>query len=120
MNKDPSIFEELKGLRTKSGVSFAKVIKPGMDNKGHPMIKTAGVVAGDEESYTLFSRMLDPVIAMRHLGFGGDAKHVTDLNPAKVDPDKVDATGKYIMSTQLRMTRNLRGFKLPSACSFDE
>ena len=41
-------------MSTSLGVKFAHCIKTGVDNKGHPMIKTVGAVAGDEESYTLF------------------------------------------------------------------
>jgi len=48
-------------------------IKTGIDNPGHPMIKTVGMVAGDEESYTLFAELFDPVISGRHNGFAPDA-----------------------------------------------
>lgn len=37
------------------------------------MIKTVGMVAGDEESYTLFAELFDPVISGRHNGFAPDA-----------------------------------------------
>ena len=33
------------------------------------MIKTVGMVAGDEESYEVFKELFDPVIAKRHGGF---------------------------------------------------
>merc|ERR1712212_800840 len=44
MKANPGLYDKLKTKNTKLGV----------DNKGHPMIKTVGAVAGDEESYELF------------------------------------------------------------------
>ena len=46
---------------------------------GHPMIKTVGMVAGDDECYELFKELFDPVISARHNGYAPDAKHPTDL-----------------------------------------
>ena len=46
---------------------------------GHPMIKTVGMVAGDDECYELFKELFDPVISARHNGYASDAKHPTDL-----------------------------------------
>ena len=42
---------------------------PGVDNPGHPFIMTVGCVAGDEESYSIFADLLDPVIDKRHGGY---------------------------------------------------
>ena len=55
------------------GVNLGHCIKTGIDNPGHPMIKTVGMVAGDEESYTLFAELFDPVISGRHNGYAADA-----------------------------------------------
>ena len=41
----------------------------GVDNPGHPFILTVGCVAGDEESYDVFSDLLDKVIDSRHNGY---------------------------------------------------
>ena len=41
----------------------------GVDNPGHPFIMTVGCVAGDEESYSIFADLLDPVIDKRHGGY---------------------------------------------------
>ena len=51
----PSIYDALKGKKTSMDVTLAQCIKTGMDNKGHPMIKTVGMTAGDEESYEVES-----------------------------------------------------------------
>merc|ERR1719262_523110 len=84
MKKNPAIYSKLRTKKTLLGVTLAKIIKPGVDNKGHPMIKTVGMVAGDEESYEVFKELFDPVINLRHGGYGPNTKHPTDLDPFKV------------------------------------
>ena len=49
------------------------------------MIKTCGIVAGDEESYETFKELFDPIISARHGGYAADAKHPTDLDVEKVN-----------------------------------
>merc|ERR1712076_360104 len=84
MRENPGMYEKLKGKTTKLGVNLGHCIKTGVDNPGHPMIKTVGLVAGDEESYELFAELMDPVISARHNGYAADAKHPTDMNPANL------------------------------------
>ena len=83
MRENPGLYDKLKTKNTKLGVTFGHCIKTGIDNPGHPMIKTVGAVAGDEESYELFREFFDPVISARHGGYAADAKHPTDMNPGK-------------------------------------
>ena len=54
---------------TSFGVTLDKCIRTGVENKGHPTIKTVGMSAGDEECYTVFADIFDPVIALRHGGY---------------------------------------------------
>jgi creatine kinase len=77
-------------------------IKTGIDNKGHPMIETCGLVAGDEESWTLFGEVKDKVVSDRHGGYAPDAKHPIDMNPANLSKRKIDPTGKYVLATGCR------------------
>jgi len=44
----PEIYDKLKSLKTENGVTLAQCIKTGIDNPGHPHIKTCGITAGDE------------------------------------------------------------------------
>merc|ERR1719271_1429726 len=120
LKKDPSIYEALKGKKTTLGVSLAQCIKAGMDNKGHPMIKTVGMTAGDEESYEVFKELFDPVIDILHGGYKPDAVHPTDLDFTKLSTTSIDPTGKYVISTRVRTGRSLRGLRLPPVCSKDE
>lgn len=42
---------------------------------------TVGAVAGDEETYTVFKDLFDPIIEDRHGGYQPSDEHKTDLNP---------------------------------------
>merc|ERR1711970_13177 len=120
MRKNPELWEQYKDKQTSLGVKFAHCIKTGVDNKGHPMIKTVGAVAGDEESYEVFKELFDPIISGRHGGYAADAKHPTDLDVSKLSDTKIDPTGKYVLTSRCRTGRSVRGFRLPPCCSFEE
>lgn len=47
----PSIYAKLRNKVTPKGYTLDQCIQTGVDNPGHPFIKTVGMVAGDEESY---------------------------------------------------------------------
>jgi len=74
----PDLYAKLKETKTSMGTTLGQCIKTGIDNKGHPMIKPVGLVAGDEESFTTFKELFDPVIEARHGGHGPNAVHPTD------------------------------------------
>jgi len=71
----PALYAQLKDKRTKLGVNLGQCIKTGVDNKGHPYVKTCGIVGGDEESWTMFGELFDPIIEARHGGYKADAVH---------------------------------------------
>jgi len=120
MRANPGLWDKLKNKETKLGVKLGHCIKTGVDNKGHPMIKTVGAVAGDEESYELFKEFFDPVISDRHNGYAPDAKHPTDLDVRKLSTTKIDPTGKYILTSRCRTGRSVRGTRLPPCTTFEE
>ena len=105
---------------TSGGVNLAQCIKTGIDNPGHPMIKTVGLTAGDEESYTVFAELFDPVISDRHNGYGVDGKQPTDMEISKISDVDIDPFNKYVLTTRVRTGRSVRGFKLPPVISFEE
>ncbi|KAF4719789.1 Creatine kinase S-type, mitochondrial, partial [Perkinsus olseni] len=100
LKANPDVYNNLKEKKTPNGVGLAKCIKTGMDNKGHPMIKTVGMVAGDEESYEVFKDLFDPVIDQRHGGYPADAKHPTDLDYTKLLDTPIDPSQNYVISTR--------------------
>lgn len=55
----PAIYAKLCDRATPNGYTLDQAIQTGVDNPGHPFIKTVGMVVGDEESYEVrgwFSR----------------------------------------------------------------
>jgi len=117
---DMGIYDRLRDKKTSLGVNVGHCIKTGIDNKGHPMITTCGIVAGDEESWTVFAEVLDKVIQARHGGYSPYSDHPSDMNPDNISPTKIDPTGKYIITARCRTGRSVRGFRLPPCNTFDE
>lgn len=117
---DPSLYDALKGRTTKSGVSFARVIKSGIDKQGHPMIKSVGAVAGDEESYEAFAPFFGEVLRLSHGGWTEEMSHRSVLDPSKVAACPLDLAGRCVQSVKIGASRNLRGFRLLPACDVEE
>ena len=102
LSKD--IFDILKKKKTKSGFTLYHAIKSGIENPD----SSVGIYAGDKETYEEFFEIFNPVISDYHsfklTNFHKSDFSVPDLsNP---DPEK-----KYIISTRIRVARNLE--KLP-------
>lgn len=121
LRENPAVYHKLKNKKTSMGVTFADCIKTGVDNKGHPFIKTVGATAGDEESYELFRDFFDPVTAARHPGY--DPRTMTQPTNLKIDElskTDIDPDCKYVLTTRVRTGRSVRNFRLPPAISFEE
>merc|ERR1711988_774343 len=116
----PEIYAKLKDEKTPGGVTLAQCIKTGVDNPGHPHIKTVGLVACDEDSYETFKELFDPVISARHGGYGPDAKQPTNMDLTQLSDTDIDPAGKYVLTTRVRTGRSIKGFKLPPVISFQE
>ena len=72
-----------------------------------------GCHAGDLESYDDFKDFFYPVIQMYHKGFDfNTTKHVCDMDPAKITVDLSDSAKSKIVSTRIRVARNLSMFPL--------
>ncbi|KAJ9449173.1 Creatine kinase [Diplonema papillatum] len=120
LREHPEAYQKYKDVYTSNGVSLAKCIKTGVDNPGHPMIKTCGIVAGDEESYTVFADVFEPIVSARHGGYPRNAKHPTNMKIEDVLDTKIDPTGKYVLTSRVRTGRSVRGIRLPPSIGFDE
>jgi creatine kinase len=116
----PEMYANLKDKVTPNGVTLAHCIKTGVDNPGHPMIKTVGLTAGDEESYEVFKELFDPVIDARHGGYGPDAKQPTNMDLSQLSDTDIDPDCKYVLTTRVRTGRSIRGFRLPPQIGFEE
>uniref|UniRef100_A0A8C8RYT0 Creatine kinase U-type, mitochondrial n=1 Tax=Pelusios castaneus TaxID=367368 RepID=A0A8C8RYT0_9SAUR len=112
----PAIYARLCDKATPTGWTLDQCIQTGVDNPGHPFIKTVGMVAGDEESYEVFADLFDPVIQERHNGYNPRTmKHPTDLDASKIKSGYFDE--RYVLSSRVRTGRSIRGLSLPPACT---
>ncbi|KAG2466500.1 KCRS kinase, partial [Polypterus senegalus] len=103
----PAIYCRLRDKLTPSGWSLDQCIQTGVDNPGHPFIKTVGMI---------FSDIFDPVIKERHNGYDPRTmKHHTDLDSSKVTHGQFDE--RYVLSSRVRTGRSIRGLSLPPACT---
>ncbi|KAI4882335.1 hypothetical protein NFI96_017506 [Prochilodus magdalenae] len=115
----PAIYAKLRDKVTPNNWTLDQCIQTGVDNPGHPFIKTVGMVAGDEESYEVFSEIFDPVIKDRHNGYDPRTmKHPTDLDASKITSGMFDE--RYVLSSRVRTGRSIRGLSLPPACTRSE
>ncbi|XP_061414459.1 creatine kinase U-type, mitochondrial-like [Lethenteron reissneri] len=112
----PAVYARLYDKATPGGFTLDQCIQTGVDNAGHPFIKTVGMVAGDEESYEVFADIFDPVIKERHNGYDPRKMlHSTDLDHSKLTHGVMDE--RYVLSTRVRSGRSIRGLALPPACT---
>eukprot|EP00755_Sulcionema_specki_P003666 Sspe_Gene.28193::Locus_12626_Transcript_1_1_Confidence_1.000_Length_1632::g.28193::m.28193/K00933/E2.7.3.2; creatine kinase len=120
LREHKEVYDKLKDKTTKSGVTLAMCIKTGVDNPGHPHIKTVGLTAGDEESYETFKELFDPVIRARHGGYDITQKQPTNMNFEDIVDTDIDPYNKYVLTARVRTGRSIRGFNLPPTISFKD
>jgi len=104
------LFEQLKSQVTANGFTLAQAINSGVVNQDSGV----GVYAGDAESYHLFSPLFDPIIADYH-GFSKTDRHHSDLNLNQLTAPNPDPDGRFILSTRIRVGRNIEGLPLGPA-----
>eukprot|EP01041_Mallomonas_annulata_P005882 gene5882-11879_t len=107
----PSLYSQLKPLKTTKGNTLDKVIQPGVD-VSHLDV---GCVAADEECYKLFRPFYDTILEFGY-AFNSIDKSKFDMNIAHVNiPTGID--GRYVLSTRFSISRNISSLSLPPACS---
>jgi len=106
------IFETLKDTITSNGFTLAHAIRSGVENVDSGI----GVYAGDEESYSLFAPLFNPIIEAYH-GFTQSDKHISNLNSETLNFPNLDPKKEFILSTRIRVGRNLKGFPLGTIIS---
>lgn len=109
------IFEELKNKTTPHGFTLYKAVNSGLKN----LDSGIGAYAGDEESYEVFGALFDPIIQEYH-GFCKEDKHKSNLNPDDLSALNPDTKGEYILSTRIRVGRNVKNIPLGSAISKEQ
>jgi len=109
------VFEALKDKKTSSGFTVADAINSGVKN----IDSGIGVYAGDAESYETFAALFDPIIEEYH-GFGKADHHKSNLNPDDLNAPNPDPEGKYIVSTRIRVGRNVDNLPLGPAITREQ
>ncbi len=109
------IFEKLKARKTEYGYTLKGVINSGLENPDSGI----GVYAGDAQSYILFRDLFDPIIENYH-GFTPTEQHQCDLNVDNLNIQNPDPDNEYIISTRIRVGRNLAGIPLGPAISKEQ
>ncbi|MCF6263577.1 MAG: phosphagen kinase [Xanthomonadales bacterium] len=107
-----TVFAELKDKHTRNGFDLQQVINSGLINTD----SSIGVYAGDKASYSTFSALFDPIIESYH-GFKKTEQHQSNFNPNDLDAPNPDPENNYIISTRIRVARNLSALPLGSAIS---
>ena len=108
----PEIFDALKDKQTANGYTLQQAIHSGVQNPD----SSIGVYAGDAESYTLFAPLFDPIIQEYH-GFKADDTHRSNFNPKELNAPMRESFDAYIVSTRIRVGRNVADLPLGPAIS---
>ncbi len=101
------VYRALVDKTTPSGFTFCQAIRSGVVN----LDSNIGVYAGDEESYLIFADLFDKVIERYH-SYGKNDIHKSNLNASDLHTPNPDPDGDFIVSTRIRVGRNLAGFPL--------
>lgn len=111
----PEVKDQLASVKAPNNFTVFDAVRSGMENPD----SNVGVYAGNEESYLLFEPLFKPVIADYH-GYDITGRHKRNLNPEGIVAEKLDPEGKYIVSTRIRVGRNLKGYAFAPAISQEE
>jgi len=111
----PEVFEKLKDTTTVNGFTLEQAINSGVKNPD----SSIGVYAGDRESYETFSPLLDPIIQDYH-GFSTIDRHKSNLDVNKLIASDLDPQNSYIVSTRIRVGRNLDNMPLGPGISKEQ
>jgi len=108
------IYDRLINLKTKYGFKLFDAIRSGIQNQD----SLIGIYAGDAESYNLFSAIFKPIIENYHdikplpssLCITSITTSFFTPNLTAIDLPDPDPEHQYILSTRIRVARNLAGF----------
>lgn len=112
------VFDKLKDAKTSKGYTLSHAIQTGVMT---PHLGV-GMTAGDEESWTTFAELFNPIIKGWHNFDPAEQKHASDLDAKKVNMDEktVKLFNEYVQSTRIRAARNISGFALPAGATVED
>jgi creatine kinase/arginine kinase len=109
------VFEQLKDKKTSSNFLLSQAIASGTQNFDSGI----GVYAGDIDSYDVFAALFDPIIEDYH-DFSKKDSHLSNLNANDLNAPNPDSEDKYILSTRIRVGRNIANLPLGPAITKDQ
>lgn len=109
------VFEQLKDKKTIHNYTLNKVINSGVQN----LDSGIGAYAGDEESYTVFAALFHKIIEDYH-GYKAENSHKSNFNSIDLTVPNPDKDNKYILSTRIRVGRNVKNIPLGAAISKEQ
>lgn len=110
----PEVIARLTGITTASGFTIEQAIRSGIENPD----SSIGMYAGDAESYEMFAMAFNPIIEQYH-GYGVGRVHKQNFNVNDLQVEDLNSSGKSILSTRIRVGRNLAGYPFAPAISRD-
>jgi protein-arginine kinase len=109
----PEIRFALQSNVAKCGFTLEDIIRSGFENADGDI----GIYAGDEDCYHQFSKLFNPIIQDYHHYQPRD-KHPKNLDDSALESlPNLDPENTRILSTRIRVGRNLDGYALPPAIS---
>ena len=113
---DAKIWNKYKNKKDKHGFSFKQCIFSGAQNVDSGI----GVYAGSHDSYKTFKDYFDKIIDDYH-GHSKSAKHTANMDHTQLDcPDFPEDEDAMIVSTRIRVARNLAAYPLGSGVSEEQ
>ncbi len=110
------VWDELKDKKDAHGVSYKLCIFSGCKNVDSGI----GVYCGSHDSYKIFSPLMDKVIEDYHRHKPEDT-HVSDMDASKLEcPPLPEDEAAMIVSTRIRVGRNLDGYPLGPGVSKEQ
>ncbi len=107
----PSLRAELGGLRTARGFGLDDLIRSGVANPD----SSVGVYAPDAESYATFAALLEPIVLAHH-----ELTELPEVSPTDALFEREHPVLDGVVSTRIRVARNLAGHALPAGLDRDE
>jgi arginine kinase len=104
------IFDDLKDLKTSNGYTLIQAINSGVVNQD----SNIGIYAGDAESYATYAAVFNPIISDYH-GFDANDSHVRRIKSETLQCSDPDPDNQYILSTRIRVGRNVAEMPLGPA-----
>jgi arginine kinase len=110
------IWEEYKDMSCDEGVTFKTCIFSGVKN----LDSGIGLYAGSHNSYTKFNKLFDQVIQNYH-GHSPSDIHSSDMTSAGItNADFTEEDSAMVVSTRIRVGRNLAGYPLGPGVSKEQ